>query len=412
MKIAELFVALGFKGDKEMLKSLETLKQKTMHYSNQISSAVKALNAMTEAAREHAFSMDLYEKTTGKSADELQNLSYQAAQFNVTQDELASTLKNIQQISTDVRLGKGMPSAFTLLGIDPNQDPVQIISKVQQAIKTLDAPTALNIARELGIDDKMFYMLKMTSKNMENLNKQYRITAQERSNLVKLNAEWQKFWFLLKQITTKFQASTAALQADFIKRFLEMANRIADMVSGFQKAVQASTALKTAVIALGLVLTAIFAPWLLILGAVFLVLEDIWTFFEGGESITGELVKWAQSSDNFKESLKAIKAGLELLKPILAWIVDKAERAASALGSVMGHEDRELAQSLTSQNKDRQWLFDNDRAEYMRQFGSRINNNTINNTFYSEEAPTREDIALAASDSIYQLEAVNGGGGR
>ena len=408
MKIAELFVALGFKGDKEMLKSLETLKQKTMHYSNQISSAVKALNAMTEAAREHAFSMDLYEKTTGKSADELQNLSYQAAQFNVTQDELASTLKNIQQITTDVRLGKGMPSAFTLLGIDPNQDPVQIISKVQQAIKTLDAPTALNIARELGIDDKMFYMLKMTSKNMENLNKQYRITAQERSNLVKLNAEWQKFWFLLKQITTKFQAATAALQSDFIKRFLEMANRLADMVSGFLKAVQASKALKTAVIALGLVLTAVFAPWLLILGAVFLVLEDIWTFFEGGDSITGDIVKWAQESEKLKDIFEILKILFDTIKGTVKEIVGYLKEAKEHWDETGGKLSK--GWNIAKDTAIGTW----DSLKDMVGAGldsvanlARVQNNTINNQFISNEAPTKETIVEASSDAIYQLQEAN-----
>lgn len=406
--IEELFVALGFKGDKEMLKSLETLKQKTLRFSTQISSAVKALNDMTQAAREHAFSMDLYEKTTGKSADELQNLSYQAAQFNVTQDELAATLKNIQQISTDVRLGKGMPSAFTLLGIDPNQDPVQIISKVQQAIKTLDAPTALNIARELGIDDKMFYMLKMTSKNMENLNKQYRITAQERSNLVKLNAEWQKFWFLIKQITTKFQAATAGLQADFIKRFLEMANRIADMVSGFLKAVQASTALKTAVIALGLVLTAVFAPWLLILGAVFLVLEDIWTFFEGGDSITGDIVKWVEESKKLKEIFGFLKTLFDTIKgtvkEIVGYLKDAKEYWADTGGKLSTGWN--IAKDTAAGTLD--FLKELGRAGLQSVANSaRVQNNTINNQFFSNEAPKREDIAAASSDAIYQLQEAN-----
>lgn len=407
MKIGELFVALGFTGDKEMSKSLDILKNKTLTFANTISTAVNKLNDMTAAAREHAYMMDVYEKTTGKSADQLQNLSYQAAQFNITQEQLAGTLRNIQQISTDVRLGRGMPSAFTLFGIDPNQDPAQILAKVQQAINTLDAPTALNIASELGIDEKMFYMLKMTSKGMEGLNKQYRITAQERTNLIKLNAEWQKFWFLLKQIQTKFQASTADLQADVIKRFLEIANRIADMASGFLKAVEASTELKVAVVALGVALTAVFAPWLATLGAVFLILEDIWTYFEGGDSITGEIVEWAKDMGIFGEKLEGVQMVLNGIKETFKFIVKSAEKAGEFLGKWKGRKMDPNVLKLDEQGKDRQWLFDNDREAYMQQYGGKVNNNTINNTFYSNEAPTREDIAGASSDAIYQLEAAS-----
>ena len=408
MILGELAVKLGFKGAIDMLKDLDTLKNKTLKFSNTLSEAVKKLNDMTAAAREHAYTMEVYEKTTGKSAEQLQNLSYQAAQFNITQEELAGTLRNIQQISTDVRLGRGMPSAFTLFGIDPNQDPTQILAQVQQGINNLDAPTALNIASELGIDEKMFYMLKMTSKGMESLNKQYRITAQERANLIKLNAEWQKFWFLLKQIQTKFQAATADLQAEAIRRFLEIANRIADMATGFLKAVEASSQLKVAVIALGVALTAVFTPWLATLGAVFLILEDIWTYFEGGDSITGEIVEWIKDMGIFGENLEGVKALLDIIKKSLTWIVQKTEAAGRALARLKGKsQDAIMAEQIAEEGKQRQWLFDNDREAYMQQYGSKVNNNTINNTFYSNEAPTREDIAGASSDAIYQLEAAS-----
>ena len=405
MKIGELFVALGFTGDKEMLKSLDILKNKTLTFANTISTAVNKLNDMTAAAREHAYMMDVYEKTTGKSADQLQNLSYQAAQFNITQEQLAGTLRNIQQISTDVRLGRGMPSAFTLFGIDPNQDPAQILAKVQQAINTLDAPTALNIASELGIDEKMFYMLKMTSKGMEGLNKQYRITAQERTNLIKLNAEWQKFWFLLKQIQTKFQASTADLQADVIKRFLEIANRIADMASGFLKAVEASTELKVAVVALGVALTAVFAPWLATLGAVFLILEDIWTYFEGGDSITGGIVNAVKETSNLLNGFENFKILLETVKGTLKQIVSYIKDAVDFWGGIKGGKLGILKDTVTGTWDSIKDILIGDSTKNKAPMNNRTQNNTINNTFYSNEAPTREDIAGASSDAIYQLEA-------
>lgn len=400
MKIGELFVALGFKGDSQMLKTLDNLKIKTMHYSNQISSAIHALNDMTAAARQHAVAMDIYEKTTGKSADQLQKLSFQAAQFNVTQDELAATLKNIQQITTNVRLGRGMPSAFTLFGIDPNQDPVAILSQLQHAIKTLDSATALNIAQELGIDDKTFYMLKMTGKGMETLNKQYRVTAAERSNLVKLNMEWQKFWFLLKQITTKFQAATAKLQTDFIHRFLEMANRIADMASAFLKATEASAALKVAVVALGVALTAVFAPWLLILGAVFLVLEDIYTYFEGGDSITGGIVDAVKESyellknfEWFNTLLETIKGSLKKIKELIKdakdfWSNDKMTGAAGILRDTVVGTLSSIGNILT---------------------GNRNVTQNNNIQVYGANSPeeTADSVGSAVSNASYQLQGVN-----
>lgn len=410
MKIAELFVALGFEGDSKMIRTLDTLQQKTLYYSNQVTSAVKALNAMTQAARDHAYAMDLYEKTTGKSADQLQDLSYQAAQFNITQDQLASTLRNIQQISTDVRLGRGMPSAFTLLGIDPNQDPEQILAKVQQAISHLDTPTALNIASELGIDEKMFYMLKMTSKGMESLNKQYRITAAERSNLVKLNAEWQKFWFLLRQIITKFQAATADFQAKALQRFLEIANKIADMASAFMKATEASTALKVAVVTLGVALTAVFAPWLLVLGAVFLAIEDIYTYFQGGDSITGGIVDAVKEFVEFFNLSQKIKIVFETIKGTISEIVRYIKQAVefldNSLGGKLGAQIDILKETATGTWDRLKNILTGNTSNSTST--NRTQNNTINNTFYSNQAPDREDVSQASSDAMRQLNLVQG----
>ena len=187
---------------------------------------------------------------------------------------------------------------------------------------------------------------------------------------------------------------------------MEIANRIADMASGFLKAVEASTELKVAVVALGVALTAVFAPWLATLGAVLLILEDIWTYFEGGDSITGEIVEWAKDMGIFGEKLEGVQMVLNGIKETFKFIVKAAEKAGEFLGKWKGRNIDPNVLKLDEQGKDRQWLFDNDREEYMRQFGGKGNvNNTINNTFYSNEAPKREDIAGASSDAIYQLEA-------
>lgn len=400
MIVGEFLVKLGFSGAGEMLNKLDSLKATTFR-------AVSEMNKLTEAARQHAYMMEVYEKTTGKSADQLQNLSYRAAQFNITQEELANTLRNIQQISTNVRLGRGMPSAFSLFGIDPNQDPAQILSQLQNAINTLDAPTALNIASELGIDEKMFYMLKMSSKEMGELNKQYRVTAQERSNLMKLNAEWQKFWFLLKQIQTKFQATTSKFQADLLAKLLEIIDRASEMASSFMKALEASKALKIAVIALGIAMTAAFSPALLLLGAIFLVFEDIYTYLQGGDSITGRIAEWVSQIRFFGLNLENVFTILIEVKDILEAIIEKTKQAGTALGNLVGKnsKDSKVAKEAAAQGEKMQWLFEHDREEYNRLHPGKINNNTINNTFYSNEAPTREDIAGATSDAMRQLEA-------
>ncbi|MGB2578145.1 hypothetical protein AAIR98_000909 [Elusimicrobium simillimum] len=310
MKIADLFAEIGIKGGGPAIMTMKGLVSSSMAAKAALVAVVYAFHEMTEAARELAVNLDKYEAITGKSAEELQALSYEAAQANVSMEEVSGTIQNLQKIKTDVLLGKGMPGAFVLLGIDPNEDPVEMLNQLRSKIKELPPEVAKTITSELGISDNLFYMLSKSGDEFEKLNQRYVLTRKQREDLVKLNAEWKKFWFTIKQLSAQAMALSSIFQTKVLQVVLRVVTALSEFSRYLYSLIQANENLKIAVIALGAVLAVVFAPWYAALAAVLLIIEDIFVYFEGGDSVTGKIVEWVNASDTLKEAFIQVKAVL------------------------------------------------------------------------------------------------------
>lgn len=352
MTIAELVAKISIKGGNESIKTTKALNinftqmaKKAMASAAAIGAGVTALYQFTKVAREAAVAMDMYQQFTGLSGQNLQKLSYLAAQSGVGMKELSGTIQSIQQMSKDIALGRGNIAPFQMLGISPDQDPTVILDKVGQKLRALsktDPGMAMTMARDFGLSEEMYYALLMNE--TEEMNKQFLLTEKEQKQLVKLNKEWNKVWFYIKQITIKLRGLGVEWQTKFVKLLLravqgfgELATRVYDFVLASEKAQKILKVL--AVIALAI--SAYFIEWLAPLLIIGVILEDIFTYFEGGDSVTCAIIDWIKSSETLKSTWetfkdvimmvidvlsilwKVVKTSLEgwwmLLKPMIVW---------------------------------------------------------------------------------------------
>lgn len=313
MKIAEFFAVLTLKGGKESVQQMKGLVSASIGAKSALLSATTALYQMSDAARKSAVFMDMYQLNTGLSAIQLQQLSFKASQAGVSMGELGQTIQALQQKSANARLGYGWDPVLTRFGLHPGQDPVTQLNKIGAAIRRLQATNpaeARALASKAGIGDGMYYAMLRGS--TEQMNKQLILTEKEQKALVKLNGEWNKFWFYLKQIVVKIQALGAVFQTNVVKiltraiqGFYELFKRISDVIS-------ASDKLKGVALAVGAALAYAFSPMILVLGAVALALEDIFTYFEGGDSVTGRIIEWVSQSKEFLELWESIKVAFDV----------------------------------------------------------------------------------------------------
>lgn len=322
MKVAEFVAEILLKGSGKAIQDIRNLSAGLKDMRLGLGNALQDLYKLTSAAREMAVSLDMYQLNTGLSAEQLQKLSFQASQAGVSMTELGGAIQKLQQMNANARLGYGWDPVLSRFGLRPGQDPVSQLNQIGNALRRLQATNpaeAHALAMRAGLSDSMYYaLLRGTNEQMD---KQLILTSKEQSTLVKLNQQWNKLWFYLKQITVKLQVLSAGLQTKFLKVIINATKGFFELVSRIHDLIEAHKWLKTAVIALGLAITAYFAPWLLVLGAVALALEDIWVYFQGGDSITGRIIEWVKGSEKMQRIWAGIKAIFEAIKQTFEPIV-------------------------------------------------------------------------------------------
>ena len=323
MKAGELIFEILMKGGGKALQDIRNLSAGIKDFRLGLISALKSFDQISAAAREVAVQLDMYQLNTGLSAEQLQRLSFQASQAGVSMNELGSTIQKLQQKNANARLGYGWDPLLSRFGLHPGQNPVTQLNQIGAALRRLQATNpgeAHALAAKVELSDTMYYaLLRGTTEQMD---KQLILTNKEQSALVKLNQQWNKFWFYLKQITVKMQVLSAGMQTKFLKLLLDAAKGFLELFTRINNVVQANEKLKYAIMAFGVVITAYFAPWLLVLGAVALILEDIWVYFQGGDSLTGRIIDFVKNSQRLKEHWEGLKIIFEGIKGVLSPIAD------------------------------------------------------------------------------------------
>ena len=318
MKIAEFVAEITLKGGKESISTIKGLLNSTIATKAALLGAVAALYKMSDAARQSAIFMDMYKVNTGLSSEQLQRLSFNAEKAGVSINELGGTIQRIQQMQTDFLLGRGNNSAFQWLGLDARKDPISQIDEIGRKLRYLyntgNSALAKNYASQLGISDTVYYY--MITGTTEELAKQFIITQKEQKALVRLNIEWNKLWFYIKQISVKFMAFTAGLQTRFLRTVSYILERASLLIEHIREMANKSKAFKNTLISIGIVVAGVIAyfnPWIAILTAIGLILDDVLGYFQGDDSVTGAIVNWAKNSKEFQQSLLGIKTLFEAI---------------------------------------------------------------------------------------------------
>ena len=340
MKVAEFVAEILLKGSGKAVQDLRKLSAGIKDMRLGLGAALNDLYKVTSAAREMAVSLDAYQINTGLSATQLQKLSFQASQAGVSMNELGATIQRLQQKNANARLGYGWDPILSRFGLHPGQDPVTQLNQIGNALRRLRATNpaeAHALAMKAGLSDGMYYALMRGT--TEQMDKQLIITNKEQQALVKLNQQWNKLWFNLKQIGAKLQALGADMQTRFIKILINATKGFLELATRIHEALEANEKLKAALIAFGVVVMGYFQPWLLALSAIALVLEDIWVYTQGGQSLTGRIVDWAKSSKEFQESWKDVKATLEGISLLFDLIITAVKEVTGLLGKFNGFLD-------------------------------------------------------------------------
>ncbi len=271
-------------------------------------------------------------KMLGISTQNLEELRYAAEKSGVSIDTLDDSMKELQIRAVDAKSGSGEAAdAFKALGMRSTnaagkmREPIELLGEVADRLKKL--PTQ---GERIWVADAMFgdqgaEMLKMIEGGSEGLEKM-RLEARELGYT--LDDESSQSAIQFRQAITSLKAVLSAFVRIITKSILPGITSFVEGSASLWKSItttfaalsEKTTFFRTVLIGLGVVFTALaiksaiaFAPFLLagaaIIGVVALVtalvvgialvIDDLWTAFQGGESVIKNLfqslVSWASN---------------------------------------------------------------------------------------------------------------------
>lgn len=278
MKIADLVASIGFDfNNKNLLLFKAGLLGATTLLMKFSSEVVKA-----------TVSLDNLEKRTGINPDFVKQWEIVASQSNVAIGSIAEAIDTISRAKGDLLAGEGNITAWSLLGVDPTQNPEKVFNDIIEQIgKIEDLSLRTKRLSDLGFDPQLVNLIGKTNKNIDGLNKSLLTTTKERGNLLKLSNSIKSLVIVFGALKEKFVANAEPVRIffDLIKRVLEITFKITDAIFGFGNAIKILTGLF-------LVFTARMFPIVSLITGILLVIEDVWTYLEGGESVLGRVIEW------------------------------------------------------------------------------------------------------------------------
>lgn len=298
-KLGEFFAEIGLKGDKlanlsvrDLIEGFGDLKAATVAEIG----VLRQFKEIATDAFEAASAMKTFEAETGLSAQQLQKWTIAGQQVGISAETVTSSIMGIQRGLAAIRLGGGDTGAYTQWGIDPRRsgfNPFAVLEQVSARLRSgMDRSLASSLAARMGVSPEMFRLLEMTNRERERRSSLVRGIGPAEEEAFAAGAQALKeFGLVLKQVgyelVSIFGPTFTAMihgAAFGIKEVTDWALRL---VGALERMPTILAGVKILLIAIALY----FAPITAAIGALLLLLDDLAGFFEGRDSVIGDIVE-------------------------------------------------------------------------------------------------------------------------
>ena len=327
MKIGDFFVSLGVKADTKVLTEFGQRTRSAFSNVMGLKTAVVAAGASFAYFANETFksvqALENFNRATGLSINKLQQFQRVANLSGTGLDgsQVASQIQALQQNLTDLKFGGGNTQAFRLLGIDVSgKDSFQVLEDMRQAIKGLSDAEATNIIGKAGFSPEMLQILRMSNKEFEKMGKGSFMSAKGRKDVMEMGKAVAKITTIFKEWKDLLIALVAGPVGNFLKMIGDLMEALQWLAVGFYniKPLFYGFAAGFAVMA------AAASPMLAMFALLYLVIEDLWVAFKGGESLSGDAFNYLKEvfsgvAESFKEMWQYIK---DISSSIAEWTMD------------------------------------------------------------------------------------------
>ena len=250
-----------------------------------------AVTYFVKKAADAAIHIDKISSMTGLSGDKIQRMGDAVAQTGGNIDDMAGAIRGLQQQSLDIMMGKGGNlGVYNLLGLNPHEDPIQLLNKLSVKLKQMPAALGANLAREMGLSDEMIYFLKNVQ-NIKPPKKETIVTELELKRLKDFGFYFNRIFEQGKRVLMRLGAFLIPVANQIVYFFDRIGTLTGKSLSAMEPFIGKIEKFAGPLKAMGALLFAALFPVTAAIVLFALVLEDIASYIAGDDSVTGRLIK-------------------------------------------------------------------------------------------------------------------------
>lgn len=379
--------------------------------------AIATFNNIVNAGNE----LQRFSDLTGIAVDDTSALGNVLEKFGGNSQSAMNTLKNLQNAMNDYSKGSGaLVDLHNQFGISISSQGGKLtntkkaLMELSDQFKNLSKQNALMAGQKLGLDESTILLLQQGSRGVEELLDGQKalgvITSQDSEDMQKFN----NILIDLKQMFMKIALQLVKIVLPPLQKLVSWITKFFTLINGNRRIVLSflsAIAIALTPILLTLTQTAIasaatFAPFYAaaaVVTAIALVIEDIWAYLQGADSITGELVKKWPVLGSIIEGIRAtILTIVGYAKQI--WDYFSNLTFEKLLGDI-GHVKDKLLNMIPDWLKPNSWKSKNDNPKITNNTSNnhQVANNTNNNNItFNQQISTNnpKEFAKQTNDNI------------
>lgn len=275
-------------------------------------------------------------------------------------------LEGLNQRMFELMLTGEGARGFQLAGINPvGQDANGVLEQLRDRVSGMNDTTATYLLQQMGLDPRMLHLLRMSRDEFEKLGKtikRYQLTDDQTKQIQAMNIQLQIAGIKLRYLKDRAILALMPAWTQFMASIARVAEGLGRIVKWLTETntgaiVLAGTIIGVLIPAIKLLYATITAHPVVaaitaILGALYLLIDDIMAYFKGGRSGIGYLIKYFNDlAKDFEKNdfagafEKAIKPITALSKITFPWAVQLilAARAVETFQKYFNHIDNKMS---------------------------------------------------------------------
>ena len=323
-------------GEKEVDKFANAAEKKFKELGDKIQTAFKAYfsfqalkNLTFDFAKETEDLANQAEMVGAKTGD-IQMLGNALERFGGNADDAVGAMKSLNNAMVQLRTGGG---AFVEVAkqfgiwVKPTKDGNEALLQVGRQLSKLSLKNRIAVAQQLGLSDSLVRAFADGGKELTRLLERQKelgaVTDEDVNASKRFNGAWldlKDTFGAVRRDIARILLPVATKLINAITDFVDYLRKHKVLVTGFFAALAVAMApvlkMLTLMAIKTLIMAAPFIKLTAIVTAIALIFEDLYYYFKGWNSATGDLVK----------KFPVLKQTIDLVKPIVLGIVDAFEK--------------------------------------------------------------------------------------